>query len=107
MWWWFPCRLGEVNFGRSFCNVEEKLPLSIAALPDLIAREAMLAITSGRASKMTRSTPIGQLTRSRIRPSSSLVRRVILPTVFRTRSTEACTTAQKLSEVQILLLGAK
>ena len=58
----------------------EKLPLSMAALPDLMAKEAMLAMTSGRASKMIRRTPIGQLTRSRIRPSSSLVRRVILPT---------------------------
>lgn len=57
-----------------------RTPLSIAALPDLIARDAMLAITSGRASNIIRSTPIGQLTRSNSRPSSSLVLSVILPT---------------------------
>jgi hypothetical protein len=33
----------------------------MAALPDLIAREAMLAMTSGRASKMIRRTPMGQV----------------------------------------------
>jgi len=42
----------EVN--NSLC-----IPLRMAALPDLIASDAMLAITSGRASKMIRSTPIG------------------------------------------------
>lgn len=55
-------------------------PLSTAALPDLIAREAMLAMTSGRASNIIRRTPIGQLTRSKLSPSSSFVLSVILPT---------------------------
>lgn len=52
----------------------------MAAFPDLIASDAMFAITSGRASKMISSTPIGQLTRSKIRPSSSRVFNDILPT---------------------------
>jgi hypothetical protein len=49
------------------------LPFRIAALPDLMAREAMLAMTSGRASKMMRRTPMGHETRSMIRSSSSFV----------------------------------
>ena len=56
-------------------------PFRIAALPDLMASEAIFAMTSGRASKMIRRTPIGQDTRSKSRPSSSLVRKVTLPTV--------------------------
>jgi hypothetical protein len=56
------------------------IPFKIAALPDLIARDAMLAMTSGRASKMIKSTPIGQDTRSRSSPSSSFVRSVTFPT---------------------------
>lgn len=52
----------------------------MAAFPDLIANDAMFAITSGRASKIISSTPIGQLTRSRTRPSSNSVFRDILPT---------------------------
>lgn len=55
-------------------------PLRMAALPDLIANEAILAMTSGRASKMIRRVPIGQVTRFSSRPSSSRVRRVTLPT---------------------------
>lgn len=35
----------------------------MAALPDLIARQAMFTTTSGRASKMTRRTPMGHETR--------------------------------------------
>lgn len=53
----------------------------MAAFPDLIANDAMLAMTSGRASNMMRRTPIGQLTRSRIRLSSRRVRRVTFPTL--------------------------
>lgn len=56
------------------------IPFRIAALPDLIASDAMFAMTSGRASKMTKSTPIGQETRSSSKPSSSFVRSVTLPT---------------------------
>ena len=52
----------------------------MAALPDLMASDAILAITSGRASKMMSKTPIGQLTRSRSRPSSRRVFNVVLPT---------------------------
>lgn len=52
----------------------------MAALPDLIAKEVMFAITSGRASKIMRSTPMGQVLRSRINPSSSLVFNVVLLT---------------------------
>jgi hypothetical protein len=57
--------------------------LRMAALPDFIAREAMLAMTSGRASKMMRSTPMGQVCRWRMRPSSSSVLRSTLPTIIR------------------------
>lgn len=53
----------------------------MAAFPDLIAREAMLAMTSGRASKMINRTPIGHVTLSNTRPSSNLVLNVILLTV--------------------------
>lgn len=56
------------------------LPFRIAAFPDLIAKDAMLAITSGRASNIINSTPIGQLTRSNINPSSNRVFKVDLPT---------------------------
>lgn len=55
-------------------------PFRIAAFPDLIARAVIFAITSGRASKIMSNTPMGQLTRSRIRPSSSRVFNDILPT---------------------------
>jgi hypothetical protein len=48
--------------------------LRIAALPDLMASEAMLAMTSGRASKMIKSTPIGLDLRSSSSPSSSSTR---------------------------------
>ena len=58
-----------------------KVPFRIAAFPDLMAREDMLAITSGRASNIMRSTPMGQVTRVSSRPSSSRVRRVILFTI--------------------------
>lgn len=57
------------------------LPLRIAAFPDFMAREAMLAMTSGRASKMINKTPIGHVNLSSSRPLSSLVLRVILLTV--------------------------
>lgn len=55
-------------------------PFKIAAFPDLIARAAMFAITSGRASKIMSSTPMGHVTLSSTRSSSSRVRRVVLPT---------------------------
>ena len=46
-------------------------PFKITALPDFIAREAIWEITSGRASKITPITPIGQETFFKIKPSSS------------------------------------
>ena len=52
----------------------------MAAFPDFIASDAILAMTSGRASKIISSTPIGQLTRSSVRPSSKRVLKVVLPT---------------------------
>lgn len=62
-------------------SVDSLPPLRIAALADFMARDAMLAITSGRASKIIRRTPMGQVWRWRMRPESSSVRRSILPTV--------------------------
>ena len=56
------------------------LPFSIAAFPDLIASDAMLAITSGLASNMMRRTPMGQVTLSSSKPSSRSVRNVTLLT---------------------------
>jgi len=53
----------------------------MAALPDLIAKEAMFAMTSGRASNIIKSTPMGHETLSKLRPSSSFVRNVTFPTV--------------------------
>ena len=61
--------------------LERNVPLSIAAFPDLMAREAILAITSGRASKIINRTPIGHVNLSSKRPSSSFVLRVILLTI--------------------------
>lgn len=55
-------------------------PLRIAAFPDFIANDAILAMTSGRASKITSRTPMGQLTRSRSRLSSRHVFNETLPT---------------------------
>lgn len=59
---------------------EHVVPLRMAALPDLMARLAILAMTSGRASNMMSRTPIGHETRSSIKLSSSFVRICILPT---------------------------
>lgn len=58
------------------------VPLSIAAFPDFMAREAILAMTSGRASNIINRTPIGHENLSSSRPSSSLVLRVILLTIL-------------------------
>lgn len=41
--------------------------------PDLIARAVMLTMTSGLASKMTKSTPIGQVTLFSSKPSSNFL----------------------------------
>jgi len=57
---------------------DSRPPFRMAALPDLRARAEMLAMTSGRASKMMRSTPIGQVIRERVRSSSRRVREVVL-----------------------------
>ena len=65
--------------------MQETIPFKIAALPDLMARAAMFAITSGRASNIINKTPIGQLTLSRLRPSSKRVRSVTLPTFHPSR----------------------
>ncbi|KAH3665247.1 hypothetical protein OGATHE_004062 [Ogataea polymorpha] len=53
-------------------------PFKIAALPDLIAKAVMLAITSGRLSKMMSRTPTGHVSRVNVSPSSSSVARVTL-----------------------------
>jgi hypothetical protein len=60
---------------------DSRPPFRMAALPDLIARAEMFAITSGRASNIMRRTPIGQVIRERIRLSSRRVFDVILLTL--------------------------
>lgn len=60
---------------------ELKVPFRIAALPDLMARAAIFAMTSGRASKIMSRTPMGQAILSKIKPSSRSVLRVTLPTI--------------------------
>ena len=57
----------------------------MAALPDFMAKADMLAITSGRASKMMSRTPMGQVMRSSSRLSSRRVRKVTLFTVCAAR----------------------
>jgi hypothetical protein len=59
---------------------DSRPPLRMAALPDLMARAEMLAMTSGRASKMMRRTPMGHVTLERVRLSSRRVRAVVLLT---------------------------
>lgn len=72
----------EITFEMAMNDSVDSLPpFRIAALPDFMASEAMLAITSGRASKMMRSTPMGHETLSRVSPSSNFVRNVIFPTI--------------------------
>lgn len=61
--------------------LDSRPPLRMATLPDFMARALMLAMTSGRASKMMRRTPIGQVTRVSVRPSSRSVRAVGLLTL--------------------------
>jgi hypothetical protein len=61
-------------------EMRNRKPLRIAAFADFIERAAILAMTSGRASKIIRRTPNGQLTLSKTRPSSNRVFIVILPT---------------------------
>lgn len=61
-------------------SVDSLPPLSIAAFPDFIASEVMFAMTSGRASNIMSSTPIGHVTRWSSSPSSNSVRRVVRPT---------------------------
>ncbi|KAH3667381.1 hypothetical protein OGAPHI_003030 [Ogataea philodendri] len=53
-------------------------PFKIAAFPDLMAKAVMLAITSGRLSKMISNTPTGQVSLVKVKPSSSSVCNVIL-----------------------------
>jgi hypothetical protein len=60
---------------------DSRPPLRMAAFPDLMARAEMLAITSGRASKIMRRTPMGQVMRERVRLSSRSVRAVVLLTL--------------------------
>ena len=62
-------------------KTKSNVPFNIAALPDLIARAAILAMTSGRASKMMSRTPMGQVILSKVKSSSSSVFRVTLPTI--------------------------
>jgi hypothetical protein len=59
---------------------DSRPPFRMAALPDLRARAEMLAMTSGRASKIIRSTPIGQVMRDNVRLSSKRVLAVVLLT---------------------------
>lgn len=54
-------------------------PFRMAALPDLIASAAMFTTTSGRASKMTSSTPTGQVTRCSASPGPSSFANVTCP----------------------------
>ena len=60
--------------------LDSRPPFKIAALPDLMANAEMLAMTSGRASKMMRRTPMGQVMRERVKLSSSSVFAVVLLT---------------------------
>jgi hypothetical protein len=59
---------------------DSRPPFRMAALPDLMARAEMLAITSGRASNIMSRTPIEQVIRDRVRSSSRSVRAVVLLT---------------------------
>lgn len=61
--------------------LDSRPPFKIAAFPDLIASAEILAMTSGRASKMIRSTPIGHVIRESVRLSSSNVFAVVLLTI--------------------------
>lgn len=76
-----------MNQNYSFLGSRDEIPkpFNIAALPDLIAREAMFAITSGRASNIISSTPMGHVVLSSSRPSSRRLRRVTLPTLSSVR----------------------
>ena len=47
--------------------------------PDLMARAAMFTTTSGRASKMTNKTPMGQVTRWSSSPGPSSLAKVTKP----------------------------
>ena len=55
-------------------------PFRTAQFPLLMQRELICTRASGRASKIIPITPIGQVTRTRVRPSSSSRRSVTLPT---------------------------
>ena len=75
-------RADEMTFDIAIKDsVDSFPPFKIAAFPDLIASEAILAMTSGRASKIIRRTPIGHDTLSSSSPSSSFVLKVTLPTM--------------------------
>jgi hypothetical protein len=54
-----PYHLFVLLVAKSLRISDQYEPFKIAAFADLIANEAMLAMTSGRASKMIKSTPIG------------------------------------------------
>jgi hypothetical protein len=71
-----PTQVSNVEFAIDHAQV----PLRMAAFPDFIESAAIFAITSGRASNIISKTPIGQLTLSKVRPSSKSVLRVTLPT---------------------------
>ena len=80
---WVEVRAFEMTFEMALKDsVDSFPPFKIAAFPDLIAKDAMFAMTSGLASNMMRSTPIGHDTLSKSSPSSSLVLRLILPTII-------------------------
>nr|CAA62180.1 orf 06157 [Saccharomyces cerevisiae] len=55
-------------------------PFKIAALPDLILNAVILAITSGRDSKITNKTPTGAVTWYNVKPSSNSLAILTLPT---------------------------
>ena len=57
--------------------LDSRPPFRMAAFPDLMARAEMLAMTSGRASKIIKSTPMGHVMRERVRLSSSNVFAVV------------------------------
>lgn len=74
-------RAAEITFAMAAKEWVLSLPpFRITALPLLRARAVIFAITSGRASNITKRTPMGEVSLYRSRFWSSFVARVILPT---------------------------
>ena len=91
----------------SFVRAASLPPLSKMALPDFSASEATCGTTSGRDSKTTATTPKGQVSLVKIRPSSSSVilnfrptgsaRRTTLSTFSAISATERSVTRRRAS----------